>query len=159
MEDLLKFSHSLELSHDTRKIILDMVHSMQSLFPLNPIIRIREKSADYAAIMDKASEILKIVSEKQEIFDGILNIEDLEKYIKAASDFEEICDQVEKLQNALREYQNIACYLTYRLSLMIKEHLEMTCPDDRESLEIRLSGLSRPERNTFIKVKSNLKVV
>ena len=83
----------------------------------------------------------------------------LEKYIKAASDFEEIRGQVEKLQNALREYQNIACYLTYRLSLMIREHLEMTCPDEQESLKIRLSGLSRSERNTFIKVKSNLKVV
>jgi hypothetical protein len=159
MEDLLKFSHTLELSRDTRKIILDMVRSMQSLFPFNPVIKVRDKSVDYGAVMDQASEILKIVMQKQEIFEGIFNPEELEKYIKAASDFGEICGQVEKLQNALRDYQNVACYLTYKLELMIKEHLQMTCPDELESLNAKLSELSRPTRDTFIKPESNLRVV
>jgi hypothetical protein len=159
MENLLKFSHSLELSCDTRKIILDMVRSMQSLFPFNPVLTIRDNSVDYAAIMDQASEILKIAREKQEIFDGICNLEDLEKYLKAASDFGEISSQVEKLLNALREYHEIACHLTYRLASMIKEHLEITCPEDIEPLNKKLSGLSKPTRNIYPKNRSRLRVV
>ena len=159
MEDLLKFSHSLELSRDTRKIILDMVHSVQSLFPFNPIITDDKNRVDYATVMNQASEILKIVSEKHEIFDGIFNTDELEKYIKAANDFGEIRDQVEKLQSALRDYQNIACILTYKLASMIKEHLEMTCPDELESLNTKLSDLSRPVQDTFAKPRGNLRVV
>jgi len=159
MEDLLKFSHSLELSRDARKIILDMVRSMQSLFPFNPVMKVRDDSVDYSAVMDQASEILKIVTEKQEIFNGIFNPDELEKYIKAASDFGEILNQVEKLQSSLRDYQNIACYLIYKLALMIKEHLEMTCPDEVESLNTKLSSLSRQKRDIFIKSNSKLRVV
>ena len=159
MEDLLKFSHPLELSSDTRKIILDMIRSMQSLFPFNPLITVRDNSVDYATVMEQASEILRIVREKQGIFDGVLNPEDIEKHIKAASDFGEICSQVEKLQDALREYQDIAIYITYRLASMIKEHLEMTCHKDIELLNKKLSGLSRPTRKIYPKSRSRLRVV
>jgi hypothetical protein len=159
VEDLLKFSHSLELSRDTRKIILDMVRSMQSLFPFKPVIAVRQNGADYTAVMDEASEILRIAREKQEIFEGIFNPEDLEKYLKAVSDLGEISGQVEKLQNALREYQDIACWLAYRFASLIKEHLEMTCPEDIEPLNKKLSGLSRPTRNIYPKVRSKLRVV
>jgi hypothetical protein len=159
MEDLLRFSHSFELSRDTRKIILDMVQSMQSLFPFNPLLTIRDKNADYAAVMDQASEILKIAREKQEIFEGIFNPEDLEKYLKAASDFKEILVQVEKLQSALSDYQEIACWLTYRFTSMIKEHIEMTCPEEIETLNKKVSGLSRSTRDIYPKVRSRLRVV
>jgi hypothetical protein len=159
MEDLLKFSYSLELSRDTRKIILDMVRSMQSLFHFNPVFTNRQDGVDYAAVMEHTAEILELVSEKQEIFDGIINPDDLEKYVKAASDFEEIGDQIEKLRDSVREYQNLACYLTYKLTLMIKEHLEMTCPDDCQSLHEKLSGLNRPVPDAFVKVESKLRVV
>jgi hypothetical protein len=159
MEDLLKFSHSLELSRDTRKIILDMVRSMQSLFPFNPALTTGENGVNYAVVMEHAAEILDIMSEKQEIFDGIFNPEELEKFMKAASDFREIGDRVEKLRNAVRDYQNLACYLTYKLALMIKEHLEMTCPDECRSKYKKLSGLCRPVPDAFMKVKSNLRVV
>lgn len=159
MEDLLKFSHSLELSRDTRKIILDMVRSMQSLFTYSPVLSTRGNEVDYAAVMKHAAEILEIVSEKQEVFDGIFNPDDLEKYIKAASEFGELGEQIEKLRNSVREYQNLACYLTYKLELMIKEHLEMTCTDDCQSLHKKLAGLCRPVSEAFIKVNSNLRVV
>jgi hypothetical protein len=159
MEDLLRFSHALEISRDTRKIILDMVHSMQSLFPVSPLLTIRDKNADYAAIIDQASEILKISRDKQEIFNGIFNPEDLEKYLKAASDFKEILGQVEKLQSALSDYQELACWLTYRLASMIKEHLEMTCPEEIETLNKKVSGLSRSTRDIYPKVSSRLRVV
>jgi hypothetical protein len=159
MEDLLKFSHSIELSRDTRKIILDMVRSMQSLFPFNPVLTTRENGIDYAAVMENAAEILEIVSEKQEIFDGIFNPDELEKFMKAVTDFGEIGDQVEKLRNAVRDYQNLACYLTYKLALMINEHLEMTCPDEYQSMHKKISGLCRPVPDVFVKVKSNLRVV
>jgi len=114
---------------------------------------------DYATVMEQASEILRIVREKQGIFDGVLNPEDIEKHIKAASDFGEICSQVEKLQDALREYQDIAIYITYRLASMIKEHLEMTCHKDIELLNKKLSGLSRPTRKIYPKSRSRLRVV
>jgi hypothetical protein len=107
MEDLLKFCNSLELSRDTLKIILDIVRSIQSLFPFNPVQPVfasRTNSADFIA---QAFEILKIARDKQDIFEGIFNPEDLEKYLKVASDFGEILGQVEKLQNSLRNYQTL----------------------------------------------------
>jgi hypothetical protein len=132
---------------------------MQSLFPLNPVMAVRDNNVDYSAVMDQASEILRIAREKQEIFKGIINPEDLEKYLKATTDFGEICGQVEKLQDALREYQDIACWLTYRFASMIKEHLEMTCPEDMEPLNKKLSGLSKPMRNMYPKTRGRLRVV
>jgi hypothetical protein len=159
MEDLLKFSHSPEISRDTRKIILDMVRSMQSLFPVNPLKAVSDKYGDYAGVMDQASEILRVAREKHEIFEGILDPGDLEKYLRAASDFREICGQVEKLEDALREYQEIACWLTRRLASMIKEHLEMTCPEDAESLNKKLSLLSGPNQDIIAKTMSRLRIV
>jgi hypothetical protein len=159
MEDLLKFSHSLELSRDTRKIILDMIHSMQSLFPVSRLLTIKDNNADYAVIMDQAPEILRIAREKQEIFEGILNPEDLEKYLNAPSDFKEILGEVEKLQSALSDYQEIACWLTYRFASMIREHIEMTCPEEIEPLNKKLSGLSKSTRDIYPKVRSKLRVV
>lgn len=159
MEDLLKFSHSLELSRDTRKIILEMVCSIKSLFPENPIIAVRDKVLDHEAVIDQASELLKIARGRQEIFEGIFNPDDLEKYLKAASDFGELCGQVEKLQGTLREYQEIAYWLAYRLSSMIIEHLEMTCPDDIEHLNRKLSGISKPVRRIYPGSRGNLRVV
>jgi hypothetical protein len=159
MEDLLKFSHFLELSRDARKIILDMVRSIKSLVPSYPVLTSRASGINYEGVMDHAEEILEIVREKQEIFDGIFNPDELEKYINATADFEEIGDQIEKLLNAVRDYQILANYLTYSLVMMIKDHLEMIHPEDCEALNEKLAGLYRPDPNAFTRNKTNLKVV
>ena len=159
MEDLLKFSHSLELSGDARKLILDMVRSMQSLVPTNPVLTPRAGGINYAVVMEHIAEILEMVREKEEIFDGIFNPDELEKYIKAASDFGEIGDQIEKLLNTMRDYQILANYLAYSLAMMIKDHLEIIHPEDCEELNEKLAGLYRPDPFAFTKNKTNLKVV
>jgi hypothetical protein len=159
MEDLLKFSHFLELGQDTRKLILDMVRSMHSLLPSNPVLTSKESGINYTVLMDQASEILELVREKQEIFDGIFNPDELEKYIMAASGFGEIGDQIEKLLNAVREYQILANYLTYSLAITIKDHLEMIHPEECKALNDKLAGIYRPVPPAFTKIKTNLKVV
>jgi len=159
MEDLLKFSHSLELSGDARKLILDMVRSIQSLVPSNPILTPRAGGINYAVVMEHIAEILEMVREKEEIFEGIINPDELEKYIRAASDFGEIGDQIEKLLNSVRDYQILANYLTYSLMMMIKDHLEMIHPEDCKALNEKLVGLYRPDPYAFTKNKTNLKVV
>jgi hypothetical protein len=159
MEDLLKFSHSLELSRDARKLILDMVRSMQSLVPSNPVLTPRTGGINYAVVMEHVAEILEMVREKQEIFEGIINPDELEKYIRAASDFGEIGDQIEKLLNTMRDYQILANYLAYSLAMMIKDHLEMTCPDECKALNEKLAELHSPAPFSFTQIKTNLKVV
>ena len=159
MEDLLKFSHFLEISRDTRKLILDMVRSIQSLVPSNPVLISRASRLNYAEVMDHTAEILEIMHEKQEIFDGIINPDELEKYIKAASDFREIGDQIEKLLNAVRDYQFLANYLTYSLVIMIKDHLEMIHPEDSKALNEKLAGIYRPSPLAFVQNKTKLRVV
>jgi len=159
MEDLLKYSHFLEISRDTRKLILDMVRSIHSLVPSNPVLSSRASGINYAVMKDYAPEILEIVREKQEIFDGIFDPDELEKYIRAASDFSEIGDQIEKLLNAVREYQILANYLTFSLVMMIKDHLEMIHPEECKALSEKLAGLYRPAPHSFTRNKTNLKVV
>ena len=159
MKDLLKFSYSLELGRDTRKLILDMVRSMQSLVPSNPVLASRADGINYGVVMDHVSEILEIVREKQKIFEGIFNPDEFEKYIKAASDFGEIGDQIEKLLNSVRDYQILANYLAYSLAMMIKDHLEMIHPEDCKALNEKLAELHRPAPFSFTQIKTNLKVV
>lgn len=160
MEDLVAYSHFIELSSDTRKIMLDMLRSMQSLFPFNPGLAARGKDIDNTTVMIHARKILEIVNEKPEIFDGIFDPDDLKKYIKTVAEFSEIVDQIEKLHNTVREYQDLACFLCSKLVMMIHEHLEMTCPDEYQSLHKDLSGLFRPATGAFIKKeKCQLRVV
>ena len=159
MEDLLKFSHSLELSRDTRKLILDMIRSVGSVFPSNPVLADRTSGINYSMVADHVAELLEKAREKQEIFDGIFNPDELEKYFKSASDFGEIGDQIEKLLNAVRDYQVLANYLTSRLALMIKEHLEIIDPENVKSLDEKLSGSGRPAPFSFGQINHNLKVV
>ena len=159
MEDLLKFSHSLELSRDTRKLILDMIHSIKSVFPSNPVISDRANGINYSAVTDHVTEILEIARDKPEIFDGIIDPDELEKYSRSASEFGEISNQIEKLLNVVRDYQILANYLTYSLAVMIKEHLEMIDPESLKSLNEKISGSGRPSSCSFGQIKANLKVV
>jgi hypothetical protein len=159
MEDLLKFSHFLELSRDARKLILDMVQSMQSLFPYNPVFTGRANRMSYTMPVDHITEILKMANEKPEVFEGIMNPGELEKYIKAASDFREVGDRLEKLLNTIRDYQLLANHLSYSLAMMIKEHLEIMQPDDCKSLNEKLAALNHQITFSINKSKTNLKVV
>lgn len=159
MEDLLKFSYSFEISRDAKKLIMDMVRSIQSLVPSNPVLTSRVSEIDYAEVMDHAAEILEIIREKQEIFDGIFDPDEFEKYLKAADDFGKIGDQIEKLLNAVRDYQILANYLTYSLAMMIKEHLKMIHPEDYEAINEKLAGSYRPDPYEFTKNKTKLRVV
>jgi tetrahydromethanopterin S-methyltransferase subunit G len=159
MEDLLKFSHFLKLSRDARKLILDMVKSMQSLFPYHPVLTGRASRMNYTMQVEHITEILKMAHEKPEIFDGIMNPEEIEKYIKAASEFREIGDRLEKLMNTIRDYQLLANHLSYSLAMMIKEHLEMVQPDDCKSLNEKLAELNHQVTFSINKSKTNLKVV
>jgi len=159
MEDLLKFSQSLELSRDTRKLILDMISSVRSVFPSSPVVSARTSGINYSMVADHVAELLEKAREKQEIFDGIFNPDELEKYIKSAADFREIGDQIEKLLKAVRDYQVLANYLTTRLALMIKEHLEIIDPENVKSLNKKLSGSGRSAPFSFGQINNNLKVV
>jgi hypothetical protein len=159
MEDLLKFSHSLELSRDTRKLILDMIRSIKSMFPSNPVITERANGVNYSVVADHVAEILETAREKPEIFDGIIDPDELEKYSRSASEFGEIGNQIEKLLNAVRDYQVLANYLTYSLAVMIKEHLEMMDPEGIKSLNEKISETGRPSSRSFGQIKANLKVV
>jgi hypothetical protein len=159
MEDLLKFSHSLELSRETRKLILDMIRSLKSVFPSNPVITDKANGINYSAVADHISEILEIAREKPEIFDGIIDPDELEKYSRSASEYREIVNQIEKLLNAVREYQILANYLTCSLAVLIKEHLEMTEPERLKSLNEKISVSGCHSSRTFGQIKVNLKVV
>lgn len=159
MEDILKFSHSFRISRDTRKLILDMIRSMQSVFPARPFLINREIGLNDEAVVDHVTEILEMAREKPEIFDGIINPDELEKYIKAASDFGEIGDKVEKLLNTVRDYQQLASYLTCSMAMMIKDHLEMIHPEDCKELNKKMAGSRRPAPFSFTHIKTNLKVV
>ena len=159
MENLLAFSHSLELSSDTRIIIRDMLRSMQSLFPHHPELTTTEKIRDNDAVILHAREILDLVNNKPEIFDGILNPEDLQRYIRTTSELGEISDQVKKLSDSIKEYQDLTSFLCYKLLLMITEHLGMTCPGEYESIFKQLSDLDRPAPGGFINDKYKLRVV
>ena len=159
MEDLLKFSHFLEISRDTRKLILDMVRSIHSLVPSNPVMASRVSGLNYAGVMDHTAEILETMREEQEIFDGIIDPDELEKYVKAASDFREIGDQIEKLLNAVRDYQALANYLTFSLVKMIKDHLELIHPEDHKELNEKLAELYPPSKVAYKNNQTKLRVV
>ncbi len=159
MEDLLKFSHSLELSRDTLKLIQDMIRSIKSMFPSNPVLTDRASGMNYSGVTDHVAEILEIARDKPEIFDGIIDPDELEKYSRSASEFGEIGNQVEKLLNAVRDYQVLANYLTYSLAVMIKEHMEMIDYEGLKSLNEKISETDRPSSRSFGQIKANLKVV
>lgn len=136
-----------------------MLHSMQSLFPSNPVLKTNDRVKDHEAVMAHARGILDLVDKKPEIFDGVFNPEDLERYIRTNKEFGEIRDQINKLGESIKEYQELASFLCYKLLLMITEHLEMTCPEEYESIYRKLSGLVRPAPGVFGKDKYKLRVV
>jgi hypothetical protein len=164
MEDLIKFNESIELSPDARKLMLGMIRSMQSLVPSGPVL-VPEDIPDYNPkfMHSYASEVLSLSHENEDIFDGIIDPDMLEKYISNTDHFKELGDQIEKLLKAVRKYQHLSGYLSHRLACMMKDHLEMVQPDICQSLDHDLSEIDKNKevvsKRPVKQVNDNLKIV
>ncbi|KPK82993.1 MAG: hypothetical protein AMS27_13450 [Bacteroides sp. SM23_62_1] len=162
MEDLIPFNQSIELSPDTKKLMLGMIQNMQSLMPSGPVLVPEDiPEHNFSFMHAYAAEVLKLSHENDNIFDGIIDPEFLEKYISNTYDLKELADQLEQLLKSIRKYQHLSDYLSYRLACMMKDHLEMIKPEICKSLNHDLIGKNN-ELNTkrsFKQASGKLKIV
>jgi hypothetical protein len=162
MEDLTTFNQGIELSPDAKKLMLGMIRSMQSLMPSGPVL-VPEDTSDYnyRFMHYYAPEVLRLSQENEDIFDGIIDPGMLQKYITNTDDLKELGNQLDQLLKAIRKYQNLSEYLSFKLACMMKEYMEMTEPDICKSLDHDLHEINeaKASKSPEKQVNGNLKIV
>jgi hypothetical protein len=128
MEDLTSFNRCIELDPGTRKLILDMIGSMKSLIPDDPAMASSSGYSNSPFTGEFIREVLKVAANHEGLLSGIVEPGSIEKLLQHANNLREIGDQIEKLLHAVRNYQEMASFLSYKQAGLVKEHLELIVP-------------------------------
>jgi hypothetical protein len=129
MEDLTPFNRCIELEPGTRKLMLDMIRSMKSLIPDDPALVPSSGYSNSPFIKEFVKEIMRIAENHEGLLSGITDPGSLNKLLHHSNGLREIGDQIERLLQSVRNYQNLATFLLYQQASLVKEHLELIFPD------------------------------
>ncbi len=158
MEDLTPFNRCIELDPGTRKLMLDMIRSMKSLIPDKPALIPYSGYTNSPFIEEFVRKVLKVAANHEGLLSGIADPGSIEKLMYHANSLREVGDQVEKLLQAVRKYQNLASYLSYRQAGLVKEHLEIIAPGSCRDADQVDQKINKKNVNNLSSAKNNNKL-
>ena len=137
-----------------------MIRSMKSLIPDDPALVPSSGYTNSPFIEEFVREVLKAAVNHEGLLSDIADRGSLEKMLHHANDLREVGDQIEKLLQAVRNYQNLASFLSYKQADLVKEHLELIAPDscrdadqvDQKMKKKSFSNHSSRKKNIKLKV-------
>ena len=140
--------------------MLDMIRSMKSLIPDDPALVPSSGYTNSPFIEEFVREVLKAAVNHEGLLSDIADPGSLEKMLHHANELRKVGDQIEKLLNAVRKYQNLSSFLSYKQADLVKEHLELIAPDscrdadqvDQKMKKKSFNNHSSGEKNIKLKV-------
>jgi len=158
MEDLTPFNRCIKLDPGARKLILDMIRSIKSLIPDDPALVPSPGYADSPFIEEFVREVLKAAENNYALLTDIADPGSLENLLRHAGDLQEVGDQIEKLLHAVRNYQNLASFLSYKQADLVKEHLELIAPDSCREADQVAQKMKKKNLSNQTSRKKNIKL-
>jgi len=138
-----------------------MIRSIKSLIPDDPALVPSPGYEDSPFIEQFIREVLKAAENHDALLSDIADPGSLENLLRHAGELREVGDQIENLLRAVRNYQNLASFLSFKQADLVKEHLELIAPDScREADQVAQKMKKKNLNNHSSRNKNiNLKVV
>ena len=131
-----------------------MIRSMISLMPEDPEITKSCQYPDSPFIEAFVNQVLKISENHEGLLSDISDPGSLEKMLSNAKGLGEIADLLQNLLNAIRNYQKLATFLSYKQAVMLKEHIELFAPGSFQNQKPDVRGKNK-KNNTHQTTKMN----
>ncbi len=133
MEDLQKYNQHLEIEPNTKKLFMEMIRGLKSIFETeNPLFIEDNKDLqkNELELFTYVEDVIFLADENPDVLSGIYNVRELKQYLKYTRDYQDMINQVEELLNSVRQYQSLTKQFTINLARMVKEHVEMVSTEE-----------------------------
>lgn len=133
MEDVLPYSEDLHLDAGTARLILNLLRSIRSAAPVNgsPGPRMPEDYSERRSL-DHIERLCLKAKQRSGELDGIFNPDELERYIRYVSYYQEIIRQMEEVLDDMRYCRDLAHEYAGGMAGILEEHLQMTNNPDAQ---------------------------
>ena len=119
----------LHIDPATRNLILNLIRCIRSAIPVDlppesalPDDRCRIRN------QDEIRDILLMSQAYLKELEGIFNVEELRRYSRYASDYQEILHHIEKLYEETKRVRDYAIKFSGILAGMVEDHLKLAIP-------------------------------
>ena len=138
--------------------MLDMIRSMKSLIPYDPALVPFYGYSNSPFIEEFVRKVLKVAVNHEGLLSGIADPGSIEKLLHHANGLREVGDQIEKLLQAVRNYQNLVSFLSYKQAGFVKEHLELIAPDSCRDADQVDQKMKKKNFSNHSSRKNNIKL-
>jgi hypothetical protein len=129
----------------TKNLILNMIRSIRSVVPANLPPESKLPDAGYnRKDLDEIRDILLQARIHAKEFEGVFNLEELQRYSGYAADSQEIVAQIEKLYKEMKTLRDYTLKFSSLLAGMVEEHLKLTIPQGNADQDEASAGNIMP---------------
>ncbi|HEC43999.1 MAG TPA: hypothetical protein ENI20_14345 [Bacteroides sp.] len=135
MENAIPYCRDLYLDVGTKKLILNLLSSIRSVVPVagppGP-----DSPTDTSGLKDleKIRNLLIRARQHSDELEGIFNPDELQRYTRYVSDYQDIMSQMEKLLEELKNCRDSALNYASGMAVLVEWHLRMTNSPDEDNL-------------------------
>ena len=127
MENAFPYCEDLHIDAGTKKLILNLLHSIRSVVPVVPPPEpSTPECGPDKANLDYIRSMLVLARKHSEELDGLFNPEELLRYTRYISYFQEIITQMEKILEELKSCRISALQFASGLAELVEMHLQLT---------------------------------
>jgi len=135
----LTYNKNLHLDPGTKKLILGLLNSLLSVVPVEK--RLEPDSTAQETVPDPEKELyieesLLNARENADIFKGIIDPGELERYYVYLKDYREISGKMEELLAAINSYRDTAFQFSFRLAELLEEHIDTVSPSIKPRIRV-----------------------
>ena len=132
MDKALSYYHDLHIDAGTKKLILNLLSSIRSVVPVAPPPGPKSLEEEPAfKSLDHIRNVLVIARQHSEELEGLFNPDELYRYERYASDYQDIIKHLEKTLEELKTCRNSALQFASIMADMVEEHIQMFTPEGK----------------------------
>jgi hypothetical protein len=132
LEEALSYYHDLHIDAGTKKLILNLLSSIRTVVPVaSPPVATSLDAEPGHMSLDQIRNVLILARQHSEELDGLFNPDELHRYIRYASDYQDIIKHLENILAELKSCRNSALKFASGMADMVEDHIQM-CSSDRK---------------------------
>jgi hypothetical protein len=134
LDETIPYYGNLHIDEGTKNLILNLLRSIRSVVPAVPPPepgKAEELPVDQD--LDHINKVLILARQHSEELEGVFNPDELMRYSKYASDYQDIMDQLESTLQKLETCRNSALNFASGMAEMVEGHIHMITPPGKNS--------------------------
>ena len=144
MDEAPSYYRDLHIDAGTKKLILNLLNSIRSVVPLasTPGSRCLEAEPNLKSL-DHIRSILVLARQHSEELDGLFNPDELHRYTRYASDYQDIIKHLEITLEEFKNCRNSALIFASGMADMVEGHIGMYASESQSQEPTEESGVSQ----------------